>query len=196
MTLPFFLPSIAFSHSQRTFVHDLLSPVLISFTATLCLSLPSVNQFSPVPAYSDSFCLSCSTHPFLLNLSPSWDACPVFPNVPSLLHFPALSGQQACPQTKFISSHMLGKPHHSGSDSSSGTRRGCCAAKPWLCPCQHSAAAPRNELPWVRNRGATPAVTPFTIIKEVKCSGSLKNWLHLHEKKPKLGHIYTVHSTL
>lgn len=141
--LTIFSPSIAFSHPQATFAHDLLSSVLISFTATLCLSLPSVNQFSPVPTYSDSFCLSCFARPFLLNLSPSRDACPIFPNVPSssltLLHFPALSGQQACPQTKCSSSHLLGTPHHD-SDSSSGTGRGCCATEPCACLHQHGAA--------------------------------------------------------
>lgn len=141
--LTIFLPFIAFSHSQATFAHDLLSSALISFTATLCLSLPSANQFSPVPTYSDSFCPSCFAHPFLLNLSPSPDACPIFPDVPSssstLPHFPALSGQQACPQTKCFSSHVLGKPHQ-GSDSSSGTRRGCCVTKSWLCLCQRGVA--------------------------------------------------------
>lgn len=141
--LTIFLLSIAFSHSQATFAHNLLSSMLISFNATLCLSLPSANQFSPVPTYSDSFCLSSFAHPFLLNLSPSRDAWPIFPNVPSsslrLPPFPALSGQQACPQTKCFSWHGFGKPRRGG-DSSSVTRRGCCVPKPWLCLCQRGVA--------------------------------------------------------
>lgn len=88
-------------------------------------------------------CLPCFARPFLLNLSPFRDACPIFPNVSSssltLLHFPALSGQQTCPQIKCFSSHLLGKPHRD-SVSSSGSHGGCCAPKPWLCLCQHGAA--------------------------------------------------------
>lgn len=140
---PFFPVYCIFPLSQATFAHDLLSSVLISFTAALCLSLPFVNRFPPVPTYSDSFCLSYFVCPFLLNLSPSRDACPIFPNVPSssltLLHFPALSGQRACPQTKCFSSHLLGKPHRD-SDSTSGVRRGCCATKPWVCLHKYRAA--------------------------------------------------------
>lgn len=181
--LTIFPPSIAFSHSQATFAHDLLSSVLISFTATLCLSLPSVNQFSPVPTYSDSFCLSCFARPFLLNLSPSWDTCPIFPNVPSssltLLHFPALSGQQACPQTKCSSSHLLGTPHHDMTVTAQVAPAMAAVLPSRGSACtntgQHLPAGPSTVLPWARNRGAIPAVTPNTIIKEVKSNGSLKN---------------------
>lgn len=190
MSLPFFPVYCIFPLSQATFAHDLLSSVLISFTATLCLSLPFVNQFPPVPTYSDSFCLSYFICPFLLNLSPSWDACPIFPNVPSspltLLHFPALSGQRACPRTKCFSSHLLGKttswqataqvasavavvlPSHGPAGTNTG---------------QHLSASPRAAFPQARNTGTRPAVTPLHIIKLTPPAWDLskKNqaWSHL-----------------
>lgn len=158
-----------------------------------------------MPAYSDSFCLSYSVCPFLLNLSPSWDACPIFPNVPSssltLLHFPALPGQGACLQTKCFSSHLLGKPHHD-SDSSSGIRFGCCATihgAAYTNTGQHLSASPSTAFPQGRNTGTKPAVTPFNIIKEVNWHGSLKNWFYLHEiwvRKHKPGYICGVHSCI
>jgi len=106
-------PLYALPLSQPTFAHNPLSLCAHFFHCHFVPVSSFANRQPSLPTYSDSF--SYSVCPFLLNLSPSRDACPVFPNIPSSssarLHFPALSVQRRCPQTKCFTSQLLGKPH-------------------------------------------------------------------------------------